>query len=193
MIWRLLVVWSVFMFEDDDHEGDKSILAFRIKFASGKEIVALSSSPTNLRGRQGRVVIDEAAFHKDLAAVLKSALALLMHALWTDPVDQAPPVQQISELVPPVCVGAGLNIGGYTPIGVSSLTLNLAAEVVKRTDLNAAEGVSGLVIKSRKPAGTLDPEVETLATFNPWAAWKAASKASIHAGGGDLRRSLHRV
>lgn len=67
-----------FLFEDEDREGDKSILAFRIKFASGKEIVALSSSPTNLRGRQGRVVIDEAAFHKDLAAVLKSALALLM-------------------------------------------------------------------------------------------------------------------
>jgi phage FluMu gp28-like protein len=67
-----------FLFEDDDREGDKSILAFRIKFGSGHEIVALSSSPTNLRGRQGRVVIDEAAFHKDLAAVLKSALALLM-------------------------------------------------------------------------------------------------------------------
>lgn len=67
-----------FIFEDDDREGDKSILAFRIKFASGKEIVALSSSPTNLRGRQGRVVIDEAAFHKDLQAVLKAALALLM-------------------------------------------------------------------------------------------------------------------
>ncbi len=67
-----------FLFQDDDREGDKSILAFRIKFASGKEIVALSSSPTNLRGRQGRVVIDEAAFHKDLPAVLKSALALLM-------------------------------------------------------------------------------------------------------------------
>ncbi len=67
-----------FLFEDDDREGDKSILAFRIKFASGKEIVALSSSPTNLRGRQGRVVIDEAAFHKDLQAVLKAALALLM-------------------------------------------------------------------------------------------------------------------
>jgi phage FluMu gp28-like protein len=67
-----------FLFQDDDREGDKSILAFRIKFASGKEIVALSSSPTNLRGRQGRVVIDEAAFHKDLQAVLKSALALLM-------------------------------------------------------------------------------------------------------------------
>ncbi|WP_051202730.1 hypothetical protein [Desulfovibrio aminophilus] len=67
-----------FLFEEDDPAGDKSILAFRIKFASGHEIVALSSSPTNLRGRQGRVVIDEAAFHKDLGAVLKSALALLM-------------------------------------------------------------------------------------------------------------------
>lgn len=67
-----------FLFQDDDREGDRSILAFRIKFASGHEIVALSSSPTNLRGRQGRVVIDEAAFHENLREVLKAALALLM-------------------------------------------------------------------------------------------------------------------
>jgi hypothetical protein len=108
-------------------------------------------------------------------------LKFAMHALWTDPVDQAAPTPQILGLVPPVCVGAGLTIGSYAPIGVSSLTLNLAAEVAKRKDLNAEEGISGLVIKSRKPAGTLDPEVETLAKFNPWAAWKAAEKATIHA------------
>lgn len=67
-----------FLFVDEDREGDKSIQAFRIHFASGKDIVALSSSPRSLRGKQGRVVIDEAAFVDRLAEVLKSALALLM-------------------------------------------------------------------------------------------------------------------
>src|SRR5216683_2283406 len=45
--------------------GDEraSILAYRIRFASGHKIVALSSRPSNLRGKQGRAVIDEAAFH----------------------------------------------------------------------------------------------------------------------------------
>lgn len=65
-----------FIFRDE--EGDKDIAAFRISFASGHQIVALSSRPTNLRGRQGRVVIDEAAFHDDLKGLMKAALALLM-------------------------------------------------------------------------------------------------------------------
>lgn len=64
------------LFEHGD--GDKAINAFRIKFASGFEIIALSSSPRGLRGKQGVVIIDEAAFVDDLAALLKSAMAFLM-------------------------------------------------------------------------------------------------------------------
>jgi phage FluMu gp28-like protein len=59
-----------------DEDGD--IKAFRIVFASGFSVTALPSVPRALRGRQGDVIIDEAAFHKDLAEVLKAALALLM-------------------------------------------------------------------------------------------------------------------
>ncbi|WP_068087436.1 terminase large subunit domain-containing protein [Polycladidibacter stylochi] len=57
---------------------DNNIQAFRIRFASGFQIVALSSKPRSLRGRQGYVIIDEAAFHDDLKELLKAALALLM-------------------------------------------------------------------------------------------------------------------
>lgn len=59
-------------------DEDKDILALRITFASGHRITALSSRPTNLRGKQGRVVIDEAAFHDDLDGLIKAAMALLM-------------------------------------------------------------------------------------------------------------------
>jgi len=62
----------------DDKDGDKSIAAFRIRFASGFEIVALASRPRSLRGRQGFVIIDEAAFHDDVEGVMKAALALLI-------------------------------------------------------------------------------------------------------------------
>ncbi len=57
---------------------DKEIKAFRISFASGYEILALTSKPRSLRGRQGFVILDEAAFHDDLAEVLKAAMALLI-------------------------------------------------------------------------------------------------------------------
>jgi phage FluMu gp28-like protein len=60
----------------DDERRD--ILAYRIRFSSGHKIVALSSRPSNLRGKQGRAVIDEAAFHDDLKGLLKAALAFTM-------------------------------------------------------------------------------------------------------------------
>ncbi|HXZ87639.1 MAG TPA: hypothetical protein VEF07_03645 [Candidatus Binataceae bacterium] len=60
----------------DDEQRD--IVAYRIRFSSGHKIVALSSRPSNLRGKQGRAVIDEAAFHDDLKGLLKAALAFTM-------------------------------------------------------------------------------------------------------------------
>jgi phage FluMu gp28-like protein len=71
-------------YEEPDEEEvggvvvEKKILAYRITLESGWRITALSSRPTNLRGKQGRVVIDEAAFHDDLPGLLKAAMALLM-------------------------------------------------------------------------------------------------------------------
>lgn len=68
------------IFVDDD--GDKEIKTYKIDFPdSGRRIVALSSRPTNLRGKQGVIVIDEAAFHPDLKGLLKAAMAMLM---WGD-------------------------------------------------------------------------------------------------------------
>ncbi len=59
-------------------DEDKDILTFAIRFASGFRVTALSSRPSNLRGKQGVVVIDEAAFHDDLPGLIKAAMALLM-------------------------------------------------------------------------------------------------------------------
>lgn len=68
-----------FLFQDQEEKGvERHIAAFRIKFASGFEILALASRPRSLRGRQGFVIIDEAAFHDDLPELLKAALALLI-------------------------------------------------------------------------------------------------------------------
>ena len=56
----------------------RDLLAYRIRFASGHKIVALSSRPSNLRGKQGRAVIDEAAFHDNLPELMKAAMAFTM-------------------------------------------------------------------------------------------------------------------
>lgn len=68
-----------FLFEDERDDGSTEyISAFRIRFASGFRVEALSSRPENIRGLQGIVVIDEAAFHKDVRAVLDAVNALLI-------------------------------------------------------------------------------------------------------------------
>lgn len=62
-----------------DKGKQEEILAYMIRFPkSGFKIQALSSRPSNLRGLQGDVVIDEAAFHESLEELLKAALALTM-------------------------------------------------------------------------------------------------------------------
>jgi phage FluMu gp28-like protein len=68
-----------FLFEDQQKDGStKFITSYRIRFASGYQIVALSSRPANIRGLQGIVVIDEAAFHANVQAVLEAVTALLI-------------------------------------------------------------------------------------------------------------------
>lgn len=67
------------LFEDQDEAGNtRHINAYRIRYASGFKILALSSNPANLRGLQGKVIIDEAAFHRNVSAVLDAATALLI-------------------------------------------------------------------------------------------------------------------
>jgi len=68
-----------FLFEDRREDGDsRFIAAYRVRFRSGFHVVALSSRPANIRGLQGIVVIDEAAFHKDVGEVLDAVNALLI-------------------------------------------------------------------------------------------------------------------
>jgi phage FluMu gp28-like protein len=56
-------------------DEDKDIITYQIKFSSGLRVTALSSRPSGLRGKQGLVIIDEAAFHDDLPGLIKSAMA----------------------------------------------------------------------------------------------------------------------
>ncbi|WP_370103169.1 hypothetical protein [Bradyrhizobium yuanmingense] len=68
-----------FLFEDQKDDGSSSFIsAFRVIFASGFRVEALSSRPENIRGLQGKVVVDEAAFHKDVRLVLDAVNALLI-------------------------------------------------------------------------------------------------------------------
>lgn len=81
-------------------DEDKDILAFSLRFASGKTITALSSKPRNLRSRKGRVVLDEYAFHDDPEALLKAALAL---TVWGGRIDIISSVNGLCEHFEELC------------------------------------------------------------------------------------------
>ncbi len=108
------------IFKDGNEE--QAILAFTIRFASGFRITALSSSPRNLRGKQGRIIIDEAAFHPNLAELLKAALAMLIwggevHIISTHDGEENPFNQLIQEVK-----------AGKKPYGRHRVTLDDALE-----------------------------------------------------------------
>lgn len=59
-------------------DGTKSIFGFKISFASGFRVIALSSRPSNIRGRQGMIIGDELAWHPDMPGLIKAAMAMLV-------------------------------------------------------------------------------------------------------------------
>lgn len=62
-----------------DDDGDRDIQTFTIRFPkSGHKITALASRPRKLRGRQGVLVGDEAAFQDNLEELTKAAMAFLI-------------------------------------------------------------------------------------------------------------------
>ena len=74
-----LVEIEEFMFKDRLADGSTNdISAYRVTFGSGYRVEALSSRPENIRGLQGTVVIDEAAFHPDVRGVIDAVNALLI-------------------------------------------------------------------------------------------------------------------
>jgi phage FluMu gp28-like protein len=59
-------------------DEDKDITVYRLRFTSGFEIWGLPSTARSLRSKQGRVILDEAAFVDDMNELIKAAMALQM-------------------------------------------------------------------------------------------------------------------
>lgn len=63
---------------DDERTIASAVVSMQVRFTSGGRITALSSNPRTLRGKKGFIVVDEAAFHDDLAGIIKAAIAVTM-------------------------------------------------------------------------------------------------------------------
>ena len=59
-----------------DGSRSESVFRLKIEVSGGGSIAALASQPRNVRSRRGYVIIDEAAFHKDLTGIREAAAAV---------------------------------------------------------------------------------------------------------------------
>lgn len=75
---EMLTIEDGIFFDQKADGSTQAISSYIIRFASGFRVEALSSRPENIRGLQGTVVIDEAAFHRDVRNVLDAVNALLI-------------------------------------------------------------------------------------------------------------------
>lgn len=107
-------------------------------------------------------------------------LTFTMSGLYVAPGDVSLITPTLSAVVPPICTELGITIGAYTPVA-TSLSLDLGNTVTKRPDINAAEGIAGFIITDRTVSGSVDPEADTFANFNPWLAWKSGTTAALSA------------
>lgn len=69
---------TVVEYVDDDERVIERIASFTVRFKSGFRVSALASRAPVIRGLQGVVVIDEAAYHANVKSVLEACLALLI-------------------------------------------------------------------------------------------------------------------
>lgn len=58
---------------------DSEFLTYKLKFNNGAEIETLAGNSTNLRDKQGNIVIDEGAFRDNLKDIIDAALAIIIH------------------------------------------------------------------------------------------------------------------
>lgn len=114
-------------------------------------------------------------------------ITFTIRGLFNLPVDSSNPgTVTTSDMTPAVCTSMGFKVDTYTPLGVTSLGLDLGATLSRRMDVNAAEGVAGIEITGRRPTGSFDPEADTLVNFNPYTAWKDATPAELSATLGSV-------
>jgi hypothetical protein len=118
-------------------------------------------------------------FSLNLPVGEKPTIEFTMSGRWADPVQESNPTPTLLMTDAPLVVNAGLKVGDYTPVGVNNITLDMANTVTKAQDLNAPDGVRAYMVTGRQPAGTFDPEAESLSNYNPWLAWMDGDLAEL--------------
>ena len=122
-------------------------------------------------------------------------ISFSLSGLYTAPTDQSNASPSYLALVPETVVGAGLTIGSLDTslVAVTAVSADLGNAVNPRDDIQAASGRKAFIITGRDPTGSVDPDAETLANFNPYTDWENANDVALAVGIGSALGKRVRV
>jgi hypothetical protein len=95
--------------------------------------------------------------------------------------DGTTPTATLTTTTPPIVQSIGLVLGSYAPIGVSKLDIDSGTDVQMIDDVNSANGVYGFIVSDRKPVGSVDPLVDTVANHSSINTMVAGTEFAVNA------------
>lgn len=105
--------------------------------------------------------------------------------IYSGPVDLAMATPTYPTVVPPIFRGASFAYDTYAAI-ISALEIDLGNSIAKRLDANSATGIKEYYIADRAVAGSIDPEVVTIATKDYWSSMAAGTQGALTATVGSV-------
>lgn len=111
------------------------------------------------------------------------------------PTDGGPISGTALSLTPEPVLGANLRLGGLdmSTVAVNAVSLDLANDVQPRPDIQADDGYHSHMVVGRDPTGSIDPEVSSIAGFDPYTDWENANDVVVAAGIGSAQGTRIRV
>lgn len=107
-------------------------------------------------------------------------LSFTFYGLYTIPADVADPgTPTYQSTKPPIVESAQLTLNGVTTLVAQALSLDMQNGVIRSDDISSVGGVSKYVITSRKPTGKIAPEAVSVAAYDYWSDWIAATARAL--------------
>lgn len=95
----------------------------------------------------------------------------------TDVSDPGSPTYESTK--PPIVQSANFTINSETDLVVQGVNVDMGNEVSDRDDINSSASLKGFEITGRKPNGSFNPEAVTVATYDFWSDWVAATARAL--------------
>lgn len=81
--------------------------------------------------------------------------------------------------LPPIVQSSSFTLNGVTSLVVQAVQLDTGNGIIARDDISSANGVKAFMISTRKAQGTFSPEAVTIATYDFWGDWIAATARAL--------------